>query len=280
MSSLLSGLESLGLGDFKEMKVYGEIEKKGETTATAEVPKEEKKEEDYLFMKQYLCPVCESEIKTPAVRTGKVKLLSTDRDLRPRYQGIDPLKYDAVVCPHCGYSAVSRFFKDITSTQAKLIRTGITPKFQAPATPEGAFSYDDAILRHRLALVCAIVKHSKISERAYVCLKTAWLLRGKGELLESKEEQALLEIQELEFLSTAFEGFSEAVAKERFPICGMDETTLSCVLAELARRIGNYDDAARLVSKLITSRTVPERVKDRAREIKDAIAQDKRNTLQ
>ena len=57
MSSLLSGLESLGLGDFKEMKVYGEIEKKGEATATAEVPKEEKKEEDYLFMKQYLCPV-------------------------------------------------------------------------------------------------------------------------------------------------------------------------------------------------------------------------------
>lgn len=277
MGNLLSGLEDLGLGDLKDMEVYEDPTKKAKEAAKAEVKPEEKKEkteEEYLFLKLFICPVCDHEIRVPAVRTGKAKLVGSDTDLRPHYQGVDPLKYDAIVCPHCGYAAVTRFFPNMTNPQAKLIRTHITPKFQAPAMPEGKFSYDDAILRHRLALVSAMVKRSKISERAYVCLKTAWLIRSKGEQLESQEEKALLEVQELEFLATAFEGFVEAMSKEPFPICGMDETTISLMLAEIGRRIGKYDDASRFVSRIIMSRTATERIKSRAREIKDALLED------
>lgn len=271
MGNLLSGLENLGLGDLKDMAIYDDPVKKAEAKPEE---KKEKTEEDFLFLKSFICPVCEQEIRVPAVRAGKAKLVGSDSDLRPHYQGVDPLKYDAIVCPHCGYAAVTRFFQNVTDSQAKLIRTQITPKFRAPEMPAGRFSYDDAILRHRLALVSAMVKRSKISERAYVCLKAAWLMRSKGEQLESQEEKALLELQENEFLETAFEGFVEAMSKEPFPICGMDEMTVNLMLSEIGRRIGKYDEASRFVSRVILSRSATERVKDRAREIRDAIMED------
>lgn len=271
MGNLLTGLEGLGLGELKDMEVY-EDTKVAEKAAGRE-QKKEKTEVDFLFVKMYPCPVCSYEIRVPAVRTGKAKLIGQDRDLRPHYEGIDPLKYDAISCPECGYSALTRFFSTITAKQKELIREKISPKFQTLPLPDGCFDYDDAVIRHRLALACAMVKHSKVSERAYICLKTAWLLRGKGEHVDTVKEKKAVEAEEIEFLETAFEGFEEAVSKESFPICGMDETTLYCMLAEIGHRVGKYEEAARLVSRVITSHA-NERIKNRAREIKDAILAD------
>ena len=79
------------------------------------------------------------------VRTGKVKLLSADSDLRPKYQMVDSLKYDALVCPHCGYAALSRFFKFMLPAQAKMIRENITANFKGIDTSASTYSYDDAI---------------------------------------------------------------------------------------------------------------------------------------
>lgn len=271
MSSLLSGLEELGLDSVSKMEVYGDIESKAQKAKEEEEKKHEKTEDEYLFVKTHTCPVCDEQIKTSAVRTGKAKLVGTDSDLRPRYQGVDPLKYDALVCPRCGYTALSRFFTTITHAQAKLIMEQISQKFHANIKSEGVFTYDDAILRHRLALANAMVKRSKVSERAYICLKTAWLLRGKQEEAATDKEKAELHTQELEFLTTAYEGFNEATLKENYPICGMDEMTMYCMLADIGRRIGRYEEAGRLVSRVIVSRSAPDRVKNKARDIKELI---------
>ncbi len=120
-----------------------------------------------------------------------------------------------------------------------------------------------------------MVKRSKLSERAYTCLKTAWLLRAKQEeeATEEKDKPAL-HAQEQEFLSSAYDGFSEALSKEAFPICGMDENTMLCMLADIGRRVGHYEEAGRLISRVIVSRTAPERIKNKAREIKDLIVED------
>ena len=277
MSNLLSGLDALGLGDVSDMEVYEDVETKAKRekkeAAGAEV--HEKTEVDYLFEKTHTCPVCDEEFKSSAVRTGKAKLIGTDTDLRPRYQGVDPLKYDAIVCPRCGYAGVNRFFTAITTPQAKLVLEHISKKFQGNLKLDGVYSYDDAILFHRLALASAVVKRSKLSERAYTCLKTAWLLRAKQEEEATEEkEKASLHEQELEFLSSAYDGFSEAMSKEAFPICGMDENTMFCMLADIGRRVGHYEDAGRLISRVIVSRTAPERIKNKAREIKDLIVED------
>ena len=58
-------------------------------------------------------------------------------------------------------------------------------------------------------------------------------------------------------------------------MCGMDETTVTYLVAELARRIGKYEEAGRWISQILVSRTASERLKDKAREVKELISKEK-----
>ncbi|MGB4658512.1 MAG: DUF2225 domain-containing protein [Mobilitalea sp.] len=275
MANLFSGLEAFGLGNLSDMNIYEEKGKE-EDKGTAADAKPTFSEEDNIFDKTYACPVCDKEFKTKNVKSGKVKLLSLDTDLRPKYQYMDPLKYDAIVCPNCGFAALNRFFKYVTMAQAGLIKNNISAKFKGISEAGNIFSYDDAITRHKLALVNAIVKKAKTSERAYTCLKTAWIIRGKAENLEHntpnyQAEIAALLKEENEFITNAYEGFSEAFSKETFPMCGMDEITTTLMMADLARRIGKNDECGRWVSKVLIARDANDRIKQKARDIKELL---------
>ncbi|QHQ59690.1 DUF2225 domain-containing protein [Anaerocolumna sedimenticola] len=282
MANLFSGLEAFGLGKMSNLEVYGADDKSNKKPGDG-AEAEEKKivEADLIFDKSYTCPVCDKEFKAKTVKTGKVKLISADTDLRPKYQLVDSLKYDAIVCPHCGYSALNRFFNYMTSAQAKLIKEQISASFKGINTEGEVLSYDDAIARHKLALVNTIVKKSKLSERAYTCLKTAWLLRGKAESMQAesnktevKAQVEQLQKEELEFLTNAYDGFLEAFSKEMFPMCGMDENTMTYLVAELARRVGKYEESSRWISKVLTARDANERIKTKARELKELLKQN------
>ena len=94
---LLSGLESLGLGGVaKKQKVFEE-EKKDVEQGQRGIQKPKITEEEVLFDKKFVCPVCEHEFTSKMLRVGKVKLASSDLDLRPVYEIMEPLKYDQVV---------------------------------------------------------------------------------------------------------------------------------------------------------------------------------------
>ena len=276
MANLFSGLESLGLGNLSEMKLFEHKEKeKAEANKGAAQPVEIK-EEDLLFDKHFICKVCDKEFKSKMVRTGKVKLIGSDNDLRPKYQHVDSLKYDAIVCPYCGYAALNRFYNYMTDTQAKLIKINISANFKGLKEGEDVLTYDEAITRHKLALVNAVVKHAKASEKAYTCLKLGWLCRGKAESLpaDTPNPEAVkkeLAAQEKDYIANAYEGFMEAFSKEPFPMCGMDETTMTYLTADLARQIGKYDDALRMIARVITARDANERIKSKARDMKDLI---------
>ena len=82
-------------------------------------------------------------------------------------------------------------------------------------------------------------------------------------------------VMETELLANAYAGFSSAFMNEDFPMCGMDELTITYLLAELARRTGKLEEASRYVSRVLTSRQANERIKERARDIKDLINQSK-----
>lgn len=274
---VFSGLESFGFGKLKNLEIF---EKEKEADASSEAEKEKAKpqvkEADILFEKSYTCPVCDAEFKAKTVRTGKVKLMSADTDLRPKYQLVDAIKYDAIVCPSCGYAALNRFFTYMTNGQAKLIRENITSNFRGIDDKNDIYTYEDAIARHKLALLNAVVKKGKTSERAYICLKLAWLYRGMAEDLPKETENydkkiAALKNEEDDMIGKAYEGFKDAFAKEQFPMCGMDESTATYLVADLARRSGNFDDANLWLSKVLTSRMANERLKSKAREVKELI---------
>ena len=74
-------------------------------------------EADKLFDKKYTCPICEHNFTSKTVRSGKARMVRTDMDLRNVYDGIEPLKYDVILCPKCGYAALARFFPNVTSIQ-------------------------------------------------------------------------------------------------------------------------------------------------------------------
>lgn len=276
---LFSGLDKFGLGKLEKMDVFEE-EKKNTSDEKKGESKPKVTEEELLFEKTYTCPVCDNEFHSKTVRNGKVKLLSQDTDLRPKYQTVDILKYDAIVCPKCGYAALSRFFKFMMPAQAKLIKDNISSKFNG--IQEGnVYTYDDAIERHQLALANTVVKKGKDSEKAYTCLKMAWLIRGKIENLPEDTEDRdkvidELEKEELELLNNACDGLISAFESESFPICGMDELTVTYLIADLARRTGRFEVSGRWISQVLTSRQANERIKNRARDIRDMLEEDKK----
>lgn len=273
MAGLLSGLEGFGLGNLNEMNLFEDKEKE----EVKEVKKKEPvvaPETDFLFDKNFTCPVCEEDFKAKTVKSGKVRLIGTDMDLRPKYENLDMLKYDVILCPHCGYASLTRYFKFIAPSQKKMIMETISKNFKAKTNESEVYTYEEALERYKLALANAIVKQAKASEKAYICLKAAWLLRGKSESLSSgtqKEEMGKIKTEEEEFLKNAYEGFLAARQTETFPMCGMDEETVDYLIASLALRFKQYDVSTRLISTLLTSKTASERMKDKAREIKEQI---------
>lgn len=274
MANIFAGLESLGFKDVEKVDVFQEETEKKQEDAKAE-HKKEVSEEDLLFDKSYTCPVCDHEFKSKMVRTGKVRLAGADSDLRPRYMGVDSLKYDAILCPKCGYAALNRYFNFVMSSQAKNIKEKISSNFHYQPESGKIYTYDDALMRHKMALLNTVVKNGKNSEKAYTCLKMAWLYRSKREMLMQgeykKEEVAELITEEKELLSNAFEGFEVAFSKEDFPMCGMDQYTMMYLLAELARRIGKNDEAKRYVSKVLVARDAQPRIKNKAFDLKEKL---------
>jgi uncharacterized protein len=275
---ILSGLDQFGLGDLEGADLYADPTKGAD--AVEEEKAKEPAEADFLFDKTYTCPVCDKEFKTRTVKVGKAKLLGTDSDLRPKYDKLDSLKYDIILCPHCGYAALSRYFKVITPPQAKLVKENISKGFHR--LPEkDVYDYDDALERYKLALANAIVKRGKASEKAYICLKMAWLSRAKGEALDLTDasydtELAKCKADEMELLKSSLEGFLAARQSESFPMCGMDETTVDYLIAVTAIKFDKYDVASKLISGILLSPNANARMKDKARDLKQEILDSRR----
>ena len=271
---LLDGLGQFGLSGLEDMNIYENP--KAEKAAAQETHVHVPQEQDFLFDKTYTCPICDKEFKAKTVKIGKAKLVGTDQDLRPKYENIDMLKYDIILCPHCGYAALSRYFKFLTAPQAKMISEKISKAFKAQPDAKEIYTYEEALERYKLTLANAIVKQAKPSEKAYICLKTAWLLRGMGEHLDQTDKdyakkKADNDASENEFLRNAMEGFLAARQTEGYPMCGMDEATVDYLISVMALRFEQFDVATKLVSNILVSSGANPRMKEKARDLKELL---------
>lgn len=272
---LFSGLEQLGLGKYNDAKLMEE--KKSDEVfldgAGKQIPKVT--EEDVLYDKRYTCPVCDVSFTSKTVRAGKIKLIGKDSDLRALYEIADPHKYDVIACENCGYSSLGRYFGKISTRQMRDIKDQVGTNFRGISNDKDLFTYDDAILRYKLALVCCIVKHAKSSEKGYTSLKMAWILRGKR--LSLKPGDAMIKQlyeEEMECITNAYTCFVDALANEMMPIAGMDESTIKYLMAELARKLKKYDESAKLLAEVLTSKATPTRIKEEALNVKQLLKED------
>lgn len=290
MVGLLSKIGKFGLDILKDVKIYdgqnGSKEYDEEACMEKEAPAVPGYDEEaFLFDKTYVCPVCDHKYGERTVRTGKAKLLGTDQDLRPRYEQLDVGKYDVVSCPKCGYTALSRYFGLLSPSQGKLIKESISKYFIPQTEKLSVYSYDTAFERYQLCLVNAVIKRAKDSEKAYICLKTAWLLRGMSENTDNAQEDSSGECEEIkeqeqEYLKNAYKGFVSARTTEGYPMCGMDESTLDYLLAALALHLKQFEMAAKLIGMILTSSSANSRIKDKARDLKEIILKDLKNSRQ
>ncbi len=277
---LFSGLEQFGLGNYSNAKL---LEEKKEEIKLGDDGKQLPKlrEEDVLYDKRYTCPVCDIGFTSKTVRAGKIKLAGKDTDLRAIYEVADPHKYDVIACENCGYAALGKYFGKLSTRQMRDIRDQVGTNFKGISNNKDLFTYDDALLRYKLALVCSIVKHAKASEKGYTTLKMAWVLRGKRLSLKPGDSSAKqLYVEEMECITNAYDCFVEALANEMMPIAGMDESTIKYLMAELARKLKKYDESAKLLAEVITSKATPTRLKEEALNVKELLKDDiKRNSL-
>lgn len=283
---LMSDLAGMGLGNFVGTDIYADSKEKSPDHGTADNAANVPEEKDFIFDKSIDCPVCGKKFTTKIMKTGKAKLVHADKDLRPVYEGVDATKYDVQMCTHCGYTALSRFFPMVTAAQAKLIKENISSKVVLPVFEGETYSYEDVMKQYQLALACAVVKRSKNSERAYICLKSAWLMRGHYESIlhdatadkATKDLVPTLKEREKEYLLNAYNGFVEARKTESYPMCGMDENTIEYLVAVLAIGFKKYDVAGQSVSAILTSLSANSRMKDKARELKEEILEALKKT--
>lgn len=236
-------------------------------------------EKDFLFTKRISCPVCGKIFGSRVVKSGSLRRLEPDFDLRPRFRFIDALKYEVYSCPQCGYSAMSRYFENLTKVQIQLIKENVSANFRpvSDQVPE-TIDYQTAANRYKLALYNSDVKKGKLSEKAYTCLKISWLYRSMAEEMpegtaeEKAKKEEIIKTQE-SFYKKAFEAFQKVIATEDFPICGMDSYTMDYLLATLACHFKEYSYASKAVSNILGSQTVDRRMKDKALDLKEVIVE-------
>ena len=137
-------------------------------------------------------------------------------------------------------------------------------------------SYDESLKLYEYAIMCNELAAFKESRKAYTYLKRGWAVRGKLHAERDylkKEEIDKFQNDEKVYLKAAYDGFMKAISEEDFPIAGMEEHTLMYLCAALANRLGMYREAISMLSRLMTSRSVNPRVKDKAYDLKEIVSE-------
>lgn len=215
--------------------------------------------EQHIFDREVTCPVCGETFKTKAVKVNSPRILSKDSDFFIRYSVVNPYFYDVWICNSCGYAAMKSDFPKIKSYEKDSIFKQISIKWKPREYPD-ILNATIAIERYKLALLSATAMEKPNSTLGMILLKTSWMYR----LLEDKENENI-------FLEKALNTLNTAYSTERFPMYGLQRDSMSYLLGDLNRRLGNNSEALRWYSSVITTPGISSRVKELARSGKDLI---------
>ncbi len=193
-----------------------------------------------LYNKAIKCPVCSKNFNITKVKAKGCKIASRDTDFCVYYENLNPIFYDIWVCEHCGYASQGEKFEEVNSKDCKILLEKLAPRWTKRSFA-GERNVDTAIEAFKLALLNLQVRNARSSEFAKICIRLAWLYRIK----KDQKEQ--------EFIKHAVRYYSETYEKERFPVDKLDEFTCLYMIGELNRRAGNYEEAVKWLSRLISS---------------------------
>lgn len=201
------------------------------------------------------CPLCTNSFKVTRTRVG-MKLISMDTDFRMQYEGVNPYLYVVWLCPHCGYAAPDTCFAPLMESEKATLLKNLQGK-EVGINLQGERTVDQALASYKLAIYFGELRKIPQSQIAGLFLKMAWLYRDKE---DAELEQACLK--------KAVEHYMEAYSTERFPIGKMTQNTLGYLVANLLDRIGEYEQAATWLGKVVNQKSSGEaKVREMARDL-------------
>ncbi len=205
-----------------------------------------------LMEKSYVCPVCKKSFKALRVKPSQLMIERTDKDMRNRYKGVEPLYYDVTTCPHCLYSALIDMFQKPDKPNAtppqelKSLDPSVSQLFFAPRSSLAVFA------GYYLALVCAPVyfmKHE--SATANLLLK---LSRVYSDCNDSDMELATTQ--------KALDAYLEVY--QNLDLTPPQEQQLCIITAELYLKLGDVKHAKSYFFRAKTMEPATPRLTDQA----------------
>jgi len=198
-----------------------------------------------VYNSTIICPICELDFEMGKVRTKTIRQTGQETDLCPIYEGENPLFYDAVVCPYCGFAQIGTTFDKVSSREIKIVKEKLTPKWM-PRDFEMTRTLEQAIDAYKIVLLNYQVRQVPASDMAKLCMRLAWMYRFRGEPdIERK------------YLEHAFRYYQDTFLKENLPVGKLDEFTVMYMIGELARRLGQYGESVNWFGKLIAAGLQP-----------------------
>ncbi len=257
MDNLFSDIKSFGINKIPNMYFESTQESVDKPTVWNEGEASE-----YIFEVEVTCPVCEKVFKTSKLKSKRAKLENIDSDLRPVYNVVDAVAYDTISCTHCRYTGSNTNFKNVMEKHVDLLINGIANNITKNEHTM-VYSYSYAIDRYKLAVLSSVIKEGPASERAFYYMKMAWLYRSLND-----------KVREYYYLEQSYEGYCKAFNEEDFPIMGNDEHTFKLITGDIARKIGRYEESKKWIGSLLVDRTINDRIKARAQDIKELLVKD------
>lgn len=208
-----------------------------------------------LYEKNFKCPICNNGFSSKRVRVSSYRVDRRDEDFCTTYKGDNPMYYEILVCPKCGYASSETSFDSLSPKELNTLKEILSGKV-VNRNFCGARTINDALDSFKLALFIARARGAKDSIIAGLTLKLAWIYR------ELKDEK------EIEFLNYTLEYYKHAYDKENLPIGNLDEISIQYLLGELSRRVNKLNDAIFWFNKAVSNpeRATNPRIEKMARE--------------
>jgi len=198
-----------------------------------------------IYQSVVKCPACEQDFEITKVRSRAIRLIKHDTDFCPYYEGENPLFYEAVVCPHCGYASHITSMGELNSIEKRKTREFISKRW-TPRSFSGRRTWDKALEAFKIVLLNLNVREAPQSEIAKICIRIAWLYRYAGD-------------SELEtcYLNHALNSYRRAYEQEDLSAARLDQYTTLFIIGELCIRTGRKEEAMHWFSRLIKEYSDP-----------------------
>ena len=196
-----------------------------------------------FYEKNVECIHCKKSFPTLKVRTKSIKIEHTESDFQPVYADnhVNAIYYNVFVCQHCGFSFTEDFNKYFAPGVKELLEEQVCNKW-IPHSFQGQRTVFDAIQAYKLAFLCATIKKEKYVITSGLALRLAWLYRSLNN-----------HGQEMRFLKLARDHYMESFSNGDYGTTQMSDTRIMYMIAELSRRLEDYENATRFFSRVIES---------------------------